>query len=75
MLKFDNPKERVNSLSEEFDKSMRDHFDRLMSDSSINAAVLISGKTDNFIAGADISMLEKCQSAEEATQLAHGEDS
>ncbi|XP_074598615.1 monolysocardiolipin acyltransferase Mtpalpha isoform X2 [Brevipalpus obovatus] len=71
VLKFDNPKEKVNSLSEEFDKSMRDHFDRLMSDSSVNAAVLISGKPDNFIVGADISMIEKCQSAEEATRLAH----
>lgn len=37
--------------------------------SQIQAAVLISGKPNCFIAGADISMLEKCQSAEEATKI------
>ena len=41
----------------------------VQADPSVNAAVLISGKTANFIAGADISMLERVQSAEEAEAL------
>jgi len=33
---------------------------KVESDSSIRAAILISGKPDNFIAGADIKMLVCC---------------
>lgn len=36
---------------------------------SISAAVLISGKPGNFIAGADISMLEKLKTREEVTEV------
>ncbi|EFA04382.1 Trifunctional enzyme subunit alpha, mitochondrial-like Protein [Tribolium castaneum] len=39
------------------------------SNPQIQAAVLISAKPNCFIAGADITMLEKCQSAEEATKI------
>lgn len=48
-------------------------FDSLLheieSNSQIQAAVLISGKPGCFIAGADITMLENCKTAEEATTI------
>lgn len=37
---------------------------------SIKGIVLISGKADCFVAGADINMLERCKSASEAETLA-----
>lgn len=39
------------------------------SNPSIQAAVLISGKADCFIAGADIGMLAKCKTQDEVTQI------
>ena len=36
----------------------------------VRAAVLISGKANGFIAGADIQMLASCKTAQEATDLA-----
>jgi len=43
---------------------------QLETDSSIRAAILISGKDDSWVAGADIRMLDACKSAEELTALA-----
>lgn len=42
---------------------------QLESDESINGAVLISGKENNFIAGADIEMFKTRETAEELEQL------
>lgn len=72
VVKFDDPKEKVNSLSEGLTSEMKVHLDRLLTDSGIIAGVLISGKPSNFIVGADIGMLEKCKSAGEAETLARG---
>lgn len=72
VVKFDNPKEKVNSLSEEFSSQMEAHLERILTDSSITSGVLISGKPENFIVGADITMLEKCKSAAESETLARG---
>lgn len=41
----------------------------IQSNPSISSAVLISGKPGCFIAGADITMLSKCQTAAEAMQI------
>lgn len=50
---------------EEFDVLLHD----IESNPQIQAAVLISGKPGCFIAGADITMLEKCKTADEATNV------
>jgi 3-hydroxyacyl-CoA dehydrogenase/enoyl-CoA hydratase/3-hydroxybutyryl-CoA epimerase len=42
---------------------------RLENDAAVNALVLISGKPDNFIAGADIEEFTHLRTAEEATSL------
>lgn len=42
---------------------------RIQSDSSIRSAVIISGKPGCFIAGADISMLAACKTADQVKQI------
>lgn len=39
-------------------------------DSKVNSVVLISGKINSFIAGADISMLQNAKTEDEAYQIA-----
>lgn len=46
-----------------------DVLNEIESNPSIQAAVLISGKPGCFIAGADITMLEKCKTKEEFVTL------
>lgn len=69
VITIDSPNVKVNSLgkevSAEFDAAIRE----LESNSAITSAVLISGKPGVFVAGADISMIESCKSAAEATSL------
>lgn len=71
VVTLDTPNSKVNSLGQaefaEFDKIIGE----IETNPAISAAVLISSKPGCFVAGADIGMLEKCKSAEEATALAH----
>lgn len=48
---------------------VRDIISEVDSNPSIEAVVLISGKPGCFIAGADISMLEKCKTKEEVVTV------
>jgi hypothetical protein len=57
IVRFDAPGEKMNTLSAKLMASFDGVLTRLESDPAIRAAVLISGKPDNFIAGADINML------------------
>ena len=57
VVKFDALGEKMNTLSAKLMASFDGVLTRLETDTSIRAAVLISGKPDNFIAGADIGML------------------
>lgn len=72
VIKIDSPNAKVNSLgkevSDEFELMIKD----LETNPAVNSAVLISGKPGCFIAGADIGMLEACQTAEDATLISHG---
>jgi enoyl-CoA hydratase/long-chain 3-hydroxyacyl-CoA dehydrogenase len=72
VLRFDSPDSKVNSLSEETSAELQDAFHQFMNDPAAKSAVLLSGKPGCFIAGADIKMLERCKSAEEATALSKG---
>ncbi len=57
VVKFDAPGEKVNTLSAKAFAAFEGVLTRLETDPAIKAAVLISGKPDGFIAGADITML------------------
>merc|ERR1740131_486680 len=72
VLKFDSPNSKVNSLGEESSAELQDAFLKFIDDPTAKSAVLISGKPGCFIAGADIRMLERCKTAEEATALSKG---
>jgi len=71
LLTLDVPDAPVNTLSLALADELRVVFDTLERDSSINAAVLISGKSDNFIAGADIEQFLEFKTAEEAEQASY----
>ena len=54
VIVFDTPGESVNIISRAVKNEFIALFQRLESDESIRAAVLMSGKADSFVAGADI---------------------
>ncbi|MFN7131746.1 MAG: enoyl-CoA hydratase-related protein, partial [Myxococcales bacterium] len=69
VVTFDIPDEPVNTLSEESGREFDALLSELSNDGSVKAVVLISGKKDNFIAGAKIEMLQKVTTAGEAEAL------
>jgi len=69
IVTLDQPGEKVNTLNEAMIDQFSDFLDELESDDSLKGAVLISGKENNFIAGADIEMFKARDTAEEIEQL------
>jgi len=68
VVQFDSPG-KVNTLNQEVMKEFTDVMKQVQADPAVKAIVLISTKSDCFIAGADISMLQACKSVEEVTKL------
>jgi len=64
------PGEKMNTLKAEFAGQITAIIAEARRDPQLAGLVVISGKSDNFIAGADISMIDRCQSAQEAEALA-----
>lgn len=60
---------KVNVLNEPVMQEMSEIINEIEGNANIQAAVIISGKPGCFIAGADISMIEKCRSVEAASEL------
>ncbi|XP_058446813.1 trifunctional enzyme subunit alpha, mitochondrial [Malaya genurostris] len=71
VVTLDSPNSKVNSLGVEVQAEFENVLRELETNSSVTSAVVISAKPGCFIAGADISMLEKCKSAAEATKISH----
>ena len=69
IVTLDTPDEKVNKLNEELIEEFSEVLDRLESDNDIKGAVLISGKDENFIAGADIEMFKTRTTADELSEL------
>jgi len=61
--------ENVNTLKTEFAEQINAVLAEIKADKSITGIVLCSGKKDSFVAGADINMLDACQSREEVVAL------
>ncbi len=72
ILSMDVPGESMNTLKAEFGDEISSMLDDIERDSSIKGVVLTSGKPSSFVAGADISMLAACKTAEDATTIAAG---
>ncbi|GBP60910.1 Trifunctional enzyme subunit alpha, mitochondrial [Eumeta japonica] len=70
VITLDSPNVKVNSLNTEVMDEVTSIINEVESNPSIEAAVFISGKPGSFIAGADISMIEKCKTKEEVVSLA-----
>ena len=66
---LDTPGEKVNKLNEPMIEEFSALLDRLESDDSLEGALLVSGKDENFIAGADIEMFKTRETADEMGEL------
>ena len=62
--------EKVNTLKAEFVQQFQDVLRQAQQHSGVKGLIITSGKTDSFIAGADISMIAGCKTKEEASALA-----
>ncbi|MEA1065590.1 fatty acid oxidation complex subunit alpha FadJ [Erwinia sp. HR93] len=70
VITVDVPGEKVNTLRASFAPEMYAIVRRLRENRELEGVVIISGKEDNFIAGADITQIENCRDAQEAEALA-----
>ncbi len=70
VITMDVAGETMNVLKAAFAEEISDLLAQIRSDKSLKGLVIISGKPDSFIAGADITMLDACKSAAEATAIA-----
>ena len=74
-LTFDLPGEKVNKLSKKVMaevEALLPELEGLAKQGKIDALILFSGKSGNFIAGADIEMIQATHSAQEAEELSRG---
>lgn len=70
VITIDVPDEKMNTLKAEFGVQVRAMLKQIRENKAIRGLVFISAKPDNFIAGADINMIARAQSAQEAEDLA-----
>jgi 3-hydroxyacyl-CoA dehydrogenase/enoyl-CoA hydratase/3-hydroxybutyryl-CoA epimerase len=70
VVTLDVPGAPVNTLSTELGQQIGVLWPQLLNDSNVKAVVFTSGKKDNFIAGADISLIRHIHSASDGTKLA-----
>ncbi|MDO6505574.1 fatty acid oxidation complex subunit alpha FadJ [Colwellia sp. 4_MG-2023] len=59
----------MNTLKAEFTEQVADVLAEIKADAAITGIVLCSGKQDSFVAGADINMINNCQTKEEVVSL------
>lgn len=69
IITIDVPNESMNVLKKEFSDQIRDLLSNVKNNSQIKGLVVISGKSNGFIAGADVTMLDSCTTAEEAADI------
>src|SRR6056297_518875 len=66
---LNTPGEKVNKLNEQLIDEFSGFLDKLETDDSLIGALLVSGKENNFIAGADIEMFKTRTTADELSEL------
>lgn len=69
IITLDAPGEKVNKLNEELIDEFSGFLNDLEANEELKGAVLLSGKEENFIAGADIEMFKSRETAEELSAL------
>ena len=70
VIAIDVPGEKMNTLKAEFGHQVRAILKQIRDNKAVSGVVFISAKEDNFIAGADINMIDNCKTAQEAEALA-----
>lgn len=69
LLRIDGP-EKMNTISGEFRQEIEDIWSgQIADDPSVKAVVFISGKPDNYIAGADIRMISSTKNKSDLKQV------
>ncbi len=71
VVTIDVPGEKMNTLKASFGPEVHNIIKQIRDNTALQGLIFISGKPDNFIAGADINMIASCQTALEAQTLAH----
>lgn len=69
VITLDKKSEKVNTLDESMMEEFETFINTLQGDDKLKGAVLISGKPNNFIAGADIEMFKARETASDLEQL------
>ncbi|XP_067099661.1 hydroxyacyl-CoA dehydrogenase trifunctional multienzyme complex subunit alpha b [Osmerus mordax] len=69
VIRINDPNSKVNTLSIQMQNEMTEVMSEVWANDAVKSAVLISSKPGCFIAGADINMIQACNSAEEVTKL------
>ena len=69
LIEIDVPGEAVNTLRSQSAAEFQEAFDEIDRASDVRGVILCSKKTDNFIAGADISMLDAVVEKADGTRL------
>lgn len=69
IISIDVVGEKMNTLRAEFGEEMTTLLNDLEKNNALSGIVFISGKPDNFIAGADITMLDSCETADDVLTI------
>ncbi|MBA3581634.1 MAG: fatty acid oxidation complex subunit alpha FadJ [Gammaproteobacteria bacterium] len=69
VITVDVPNEKMNVLNRAFLDEFSAVFDELTNNAAVKGIVIVSGKADSFIAGADVRMLSAVTTAEEGQAL------
>eukprot|EP01091_Cochliopodium_minus_P006737 TRINITY_DN16730_c0_g1_i1.p1 TRINITY_DN16730_c0_g1~~TRINITY_DN16730_c0_g1_i1.p1 ORF type:complete len:768 (-),score=260.91 TRINITY_DN16730_c0_g1_i1:25-2304(-) len=70
IVRFNTPDSKVNVLNLDTSTELLSIVNEINNNNNIKSAVIISKKSGCFVAGADIEMLSKCKTKEEATKIA-----
>ncbi|SQD78127.1 fatty acid oxidation complex subunit alpha FadJ [Moritella yayanosii] len=69
VLTMDVPGETMNTLRAEFADEISALIKDIKANADLQGLVIISGKKDSFVAGADITMIDACETAADAEKL------
>jgi 3-hydroxyacyl-CoA dehydrogenase / enoyl-CoA hydratase / 3-hydroxybutyryl-CoA epimerase len=70
VITIDVPGESMNVLKAEFADQINAVFAEVEADTHVSGLIITSGKSNSFVAGADVSMLDACQSEDEVRAIA-----
>lgn len=69
VITLDSPGTKVNTLNSEVMEEIISVLNDIENNAAVKSAVLISGKPGSFIAGADLTMLQKCQTEKDGYDI------